>query len=294
MATIGFIGLGVMGRPMAANLVTAGHAVTGFSRSTATREAATAAGIPLAESMADAVAGADVVITMLPDSPDVEAVALGDGGVLATIAEGATYIDMSTISPNVSRRIAEKFAAAGHPVLDAPVSGGEAGAIEGVLSIMIGGDAATIEAQRSVLEAMGSTITHVGDAGSGQIIKAANQLVVATHLQALAEVIAFLEAQGADARAGLDAIAKGLGGSTVIDRKTASVLAGEFGPGFRAELHDKDLRIVMDAAQSSGAVLPVTSAVAQFMRSLVATGRGGLDHSALVVLARELNGAAAS
>lgn len=290
MKTVGFIGLGVMGRPMAAHLVASSHTVKGFSRSAPTREAAHVAGIPLAESIADAVRGADVVITMLPDSPDVEQVALGEGGILEHIAAGATYIDMSTISPDSARRIAGIFSEAGHGVLDAPVSGGEAGAKEGTLSIMIGGEATILAEQRDLLGAMGSTLTHVGAAGAGQVTKAANQLVVATHLQALAEATVFLEAQGADAEAALVAISKGLGGSTVIDRKARSVLAGEFEPGFRAELHDKDLRIVMDSAQSAGTVLPVTSAVAQLMRSLIATGRGNLDHSALVVQARELNG----
>jgi 2-hydroxy-3-oxopropionate reductase len=196
---------------------------------------------------------------------------------------------MSTISPDVARAVAKRFADAGHPVLDAPVSGGEAGAIEGALSIMIGGEASVIEAQRAVLEAMGSTITHVGPTGAGQVVKAANQLVVATHLQALAEAVTFLESQGADVETALAAISRGLGGSTVIDRKASSVLAGEFGPGFRVDLHDKDMRIVDDAAAASGTRLPVTRLVAGYMASLVADGRGGLDHSALVLRSRELN-----
>lgn len=294
MATIGFIGLGVMGRPMAVNLISAGHHVVGSSRSVATRERAAAAGIPVTDSVADAVGGADVVITMLPDSPDVEQVALGSGGILENIAADATYIDMSTISPDVARTVAKAFADAGHPALDAPVSGGEAGAIEGVLSIMIGGESSAIEAQRGVLEAMGSTITHVGPSGAGQVVKAANQLVVAAHLQALAEAVTFLESQGANVEAALAAISSGLGGSTVIDRKAATMLAGKFAPGFRVELHDKDLRIVKDAAATSGIALPVTSMIAGFMRSLVANGDGTLDHSALVLLARELNQAATS
>ncbi|MDP3952806.1 NAD(P)-dependent oxidoreductase [Microbacterium sp.] len=294
MATIGFIGLGVMGRPMAVNLIAAGHQVVGAARSAATLERAAAAGIPVADSVAETIAGADVVITMLPDSPDVEHVALGPGGILENIAADAVYIDMSTISPDVARAVARRFVGAGHPALDAPVSGGEAGAIEGVLSIMIGGDAGTIEAQRGVLEAMGSTITHVGPTGAGQVVKAANQLVVAAHLQALAEAVTFLESQGADVETALAAISRGLGGSTVIDRKSAAVLAGEFGPGFRVDLHDKDLRIVEHAAATSGTTLPVTSLIADFMHSLVADGHGRLDHSALVLRSRELNRAASS
>lgn len=168
MAAIGFIGLGVMGRPMAVNLIAAGHRVVGTSRSVATRERAADAGVPVTDSVADAVVGADVVITMLPDSPDVERVALGKGGILENIPDGAAYIDMSTISPDVARTVSRAFIDAGHPTLDAPVSGGEAGAIEGVLSIMIGGEASTIEEQRGALEAMGSTITHVGPSGRGR------------------------------------------------------------------------------------------------------------------------------
>ncbi|WP_426187487.1 NAD(P)-dependent oxidoreductase [Microbacterium sp. TWP3-1-2b2] len=294
MATIGFIGLGVMGRPMAVNLIAAGHRVVGTARSASTLERAAAAGIPVADTVAEAIAGADVVITMLPDSPDVEHVALGPGGILENIAADAVYIDMSTISPDVARAVARRFVDAGHPALDAPVSGGEAGAIEGVLSIMIGGDAGTIEAQRGVLEAMGSTITHVGPTGAGQVVKAANQLVVAAHLQALAEAVTFLESQGADVETALAAISRGLGGSTVIDRKSPAVLAGEFGPGFRVDLHDKDLRIVKHAAATSGTTLPVTSLIAEFMHSLVVDGHGRLDHSALVLRSRELNRAASS
>lgn len=292
MATIGFIGLGVMGRPMAINLISAGHRVVGTSRSAATRERASASGITVVDSVAEAITGAEVVITMLPDSPDVRKVALGAGGVLEKIEPGAAYIDMSTIRPDVAREVAEAFGAADHPVLDAPVSGGESGAQEGTLSIMIGGEAATIDAQRSVLEAMGTTITHVGPAGSGQVVKAANQLMVAMHLQALAEAVVFLESQDADVETALSAIAGGLGGSTVIDRKADSVLAGHFAPGFRVDLHDKDLRIVQDAASETGTALPVTTQVAQFMRELVDRGDGTLDHSALVLRARDRSASA--
>lgn len=294
MATIGFIGLGVMGRPMAANLVAAEHQVVGTARSSSTLERAAAVGIAVAGTVAEAIAGADVVITMLPDSPDVEHVALGPDGILENIAPGAAYIDMSTISPAVAREVSKAFVDAGHTALDAPVSGGEAGAIEGVLSIMVGGEPEVIEAQRGVLEAMGSTITHVGRAGSGQVVKAANQLVVAAHLQALAEAVTFLESQGVDTETALTAISRGLGGSTVIDRKASSVLAGQFGPGFRVDLHDKDMRIVKDAAATSGTTLPMTSLVAGFMAALVADGHGGLDHSALVLRSRELNRPASS
>lgn len=289
MSVIGFIGLGVMGRPMAANLVKAGHDVRGFVRNESGRDAASALGITTVDSLAAAVTGADLVITMLPDSPDVEAVALGEAGILENIEPGAGYIDMSTITPGTARTVADRFRSEGHGVLDAPVSGGEAGAKEGVLSIMVGGDAADLDRWRDVLAAMGSTIVHVGDSGSGQVVKAANQLMVAGHLQMLAEAIVFLEAQGADVGTALSVIAKGLGGSTVIDRKATGILAENFQPGFRIELHHKDLGIVRDAARMTGTSLPVTALISQFVQSIVTRGDGGLDHSALVRFAREAN-----
>ncbi|MFI9486816.1 NAD(P)-dependent oxidoreductase [Promicromonospora sp. NPDC052451] len=290
MAVVGFVGLGVMGRPMAANLVRAGHEVRAFSRGAAGRERAAELGVPVVGGVAEAVRGADVVITMLPDTPDVQAVALGPDGVLDHLAPQGAYIDMSTIEPAGAREIAERFTAAGHDVLDAPVSGGEAGAREGALSIMVGGPADTVERWRDLLGAMGTTVVRVGDAGAGQVVKAANQLVVATHLQALAEAVVFLEAHDADVATGLSVIARGLGGSTVIDRKADGVLAGDFAPGFRLDLHHKDLGIVEGAARARGAVLPVTGLVGRLVQSLVQRGDGGLDHSALVALARELNG----
>lgn len=290
MAIIGFIGLGVMGRPMAANLAAAGHTVVGYSRGDTSRTAARELGLSVADSVSEAVTGAELVISMLPDSPDVESVALGTDGILDTIADGADYIDASTIRPDVARRVAEAFLEAGHGALDAPVSGGEAGAREGALSIMVGGDPETLERWRSVLDAMGSSIVHIGPSGSGQVVKAANQLVVALHLQALAEAVVFLESQSVDVGTALSVIRRGLGGSTVLERKTDSVLAGRFQPGFRAELHAKDLAIVDGASRAAGVGLPATGLVTQLVRALVARGDGGSDHSALVGLARTLNG----
>ncbi|RUR00928.1 NAD(P)-dependent oxidoreductase [Labedella endophytica] len=290
MATIGFVGLGVMGRPMVANLAAAGHTVNGFSRGEASRSAARDAGLSVVDSVAEAVAHADLVITMLPDSPDVEEVALGDDGILTHIPDGADYIDASTIRPEVARKIASAFVSAGHGALDAPVSGGEAGAREGALSIMVGGDPETLERWRSVLDAVGASVVHVGPSGAGQVVKAANQLVVALHLQALAEAVVFLEAQSVDVETALSVIRKGLGGSTVLERKSDSVLAGDFRPGFRAELHAKDLAIVEASARTGGVGLPATGLVSQLMRSVIARGSGASDHSALVELARVLNG----
>ncbi|HEV7963528.1 MAG TPA: 2-hydroxy-3-oxopropionate reductase [Actinoplanes sp.] len=288
MKTIGFIGLGIMGSPMAANLVRAGFDVAGHTRSRPGLDRLTAAGGRATGSVAEAVAGADAVITMLPDSPDVESVLLGPDGVLANAAPGTLVIDMSTISPQTARAVAA--AGDGFRVLDAPVSGGERGAVEGTLSIMVGGSDDDVAAARPVLEALGTTIVHVGPAGAGQTVKAANQLVVAGTIQLVAEAIVLLEASGVDAEAGLRVLAGGLAGSTVLDRKAASMLAREFTPGFRADLHHKDLGIMLDAARTAGAVVPVGALVAQLMAALRAQGDGGLDHTALLRLTERLSG----
>jgi 2-hydroxy-3-oxopropionate reductase len=289
MTSIGFLGLGIMGRPMAANLVSAGFEVRGFSRSEGTRAAAEAAGVPLTDSARAATEDADVVVTMLPDSADVLAVADGADGLLASMRDGSVLIDMSTIEPAVSRELATRFGERGIAALDAPVSGGEQAAIDGTLSIMVGGDAAALESVRPVLAAMGTTLVHVGPAGSGQVTKAANQLMVAQHLQALAEAALFLERSGADVERSFAVIAKGLAGSTVLDRKAAAVLQRSFAPGFRLALHHKDLGIVQRSARELGISLPATAVVAGLVQSLVARGDGALDHSALAKLAIELN-----
>lgn len=291
MGVIGFIGLGVMGRPMAANLVAAGHSVRGFSRTQSNRNAASALGVSAVGSVRAAAESADLVLTMLPDSPDVEAVALGSDGILASLPAGAGYIDMSSIAPTTTRVLSEKFTQRGHSVLDAPVSGGETSAREATLSIMVGGDASAFEKWEGILAVMGSTVVHVGASGAGQVVKAANQLVVAGHLQMLAEAIVFLEAQRVDVKVALSVIAKGLGGSTVIDRKAADVLSGNFEPGFRTELHHKDLGIVQKVAREAGVSLPITALVTQFVQSIITRGDGGLDHSSLIAFAREINAA---
>ncbi len=290
MTTIGFIGLGIMGAPMAANLVDAGFEVVGFNRSPGKLEALVAAGGRGAESIADAVGDADVVITMLPDTPDVLDVVCGEHGVLENAREGLLLIDMSTIRPDGARELASAGAARGVRVLDAPVSGGEAGAQEGALSIMVGGDAADFEAAAEVFAAMGTTIVHVGPAGAGQTVKAANQLMVAGHLQLLAEAIVFLRSAGVDLDASVRVLGGGLAGSTVLERKARNMVEGDFAPGFRLELHHKDLGIVTTAARDAGVVIPLGSAVAQLVAALVARGDGRLDHSGLYKLTAELSG----
>jgi 2-hydroxy-3-oxopropionate reductase len=290
MTTVAFIGLGIMGGPMAANLVKAGFDVTGYNRSPDKVKALVEAGGAGADSVAEAVRGADVIITIVPDSPDVEEVTGGDDGIFAHAEQGALYIDMSSIRPDVSVRVAQAGRAAGLRVLDAPVSGGEAGAIEGSLSIMVGGEAEDFEAARPVLDALGKTIVHVGPAGSGQTVKAANQLIVAVNIEALAEAVVFLEAYGVDTEAALRVLGGGLAGSTVLDRKGANMLAREFAPGFRLALHNKDLGIVTSAAREAGVVIPLGAAVSQLVAALVARGDGGLDHSGLLKLVTELSG----
>jgi 2-hydroxy-3-oxopropionate reductase len=290
MTTVAVIGLGIMGGPMAANLVQAGYDVIGYNRSSAKVQKLISQGGRGAADVAEAVRDADVVLTMLPDSPDVEAVVLGDGGILDSVKPGTLLIDASTIRPDVSVRLAEKAQARGVRAVDAPVSGGEAGAIEGSLSIMVGGDADDVAAARPVLEAVGKTIVHVGPAGSGQTVKAANQLIVAGTIELVAEALVFLEAHGVDTEAAVQVLAGGLAGNRILDRKAAGMIAREFQPGFRVDLHHKDLGIVTGAAREAGVAIPVGALVAQLMGALRAEGHGSLDHSALLLLVEQLSG----
>ncbi|GAA4620529.1 2-hydroxy-3-oxopropionate reductase [Saccharopolyspora hordei] len=290
MSKVGFIGLGIMGGPMAANLVKAGHEVIGHNRSRAKVDKLVADGGRAAASVAEAVRDAEVVFTMLPDSPDVEAVVLGEDGVLANAAPGTLLIDCSTIRPDVSRRVAEAAAEKGVRALDAPVSGGEPGAIGGTLSIMVGGEAEDFAAAQDVLGAVGSTIVHVGPSGAGQTVKAANQLIVAGNIGLVAEALVFLEAHGVDTEAGLRVLAGGLAGSAVLDAKGGKMREREFAPGFRLELHHKDMGIVQAAAREAGLSIPLGSLVSQLVAAAVAQGDGGLDHSGLLRQIAQLNG----
>lgn len=287
---VAFIGLGIMGLPMAKNLVNAGFTVTGFNRSQGAIDALVAAGGKGAGSVAEAVEDADVVITMVPDSPDVEAVVSGKDGVFANAKAGALWIDTSSIRPDVSASLAADARAAGLRPLDAPVSGGEAGAIGGVLSIMVGGEQADFDAAAAVLDAVGKTIVLVGPSGSGQTVKAANQLIVAANIQALSEAVVFLEAYGVDADAAIKVLGGGLAGSAVLDQKAQKILDRDFAPGFRLALHNKDMGIVTSAAREAGVVLPLGALVAQLVTSTVASGDGALDHSGLFRGVQRLSG----
>jgi len=290
MSTIAFIGLGIMGSPMAGHLVQAGHTVIGLNRSPEPVAALVAAGGQGAGSVAEAVRDADVIITMVPDSPDVEDLALGPDGIYAHARRGAVHLDMSSIRPDVAASLAATGRDAGIRVLDAPVSGGQAGAVEAKLSIMVGGDPADFDEVRPILDTLGTTVVLVGPAGSGQTVKAANQLIVAGNYELVAEAIVFLRAYGVDAEAALTVLAGGLAGSTVLTRKGASMLAGEFQPGFRVDLHHKDMGIVTAAARAKGVALPLGALTAQLVGALRAQGDGGLDHSALLRGVERLSG----
>jgi 2-hydroxy-3-oxopropionate reductase len=290
MTTVGFIGLGIMGGPMAANLVKAGFDVIGYNRGPEPTRRLVEQGGRGADSLAEAVRDADVVVTMLPDSSDVEAVALGEDGIYAHAKPATLHLDMSSIRPDVAKQVAEAGKERGIRVLDAPVSGGQQGAIDATLSIMAGGDPNDFADARPVLEAVGRTVVHVGPVGAGQTVKAANQLIVAGTIELVAEAIVFLEAYGVDMEAAIKVLAGGLAGNAILERKAPGMLARDFTPGFRIELHHKDMGIVTSAAREAGVVVPLGAVVAQLIASLKAQGDGGLDHSALLKLVEQLSG----
>ena len=290
MTHIAFIGLGIMGSPMAVHLVNAGHTVAGYNRTPEKTKPLVDAGGTAAGSVAEAVEHADVVAVMVPDSPDVQEVLAGEGGVFAHAKQGALVIDFSSIRPDVTVELARQAQQQGLRLLDAPVSGGEAGAKNAALSIMVGGEAEDFEQARPILEVVGKTVVHVGPSGSGQTVKAANQLIVAANLQALAEAVVFLEAHGVDTQAALEVLGGGLAGSKVLDQKKENMLSRSFDPGFRIELHHKDMGIVTAAAREAGVVTPLGALVAQLMASAKAVGDGGLDHSGLLRGVERLSG----
>jgi 2-hydroxy-3-oxopropionate reductase len=285
--TIGFIGLGIMGRPMARHLLDAGFPLAVHSRSPGPVDELAAAGARPCSSPAETASGSDIVITMLPDTPDVELVVLGDRGIVAGIEPGSLVIDMSTIDPLASRRIADELAAKGVAMVDAPVSGGEKGAVEGTLSIMVGGADDDVAGAMPVFEAMGSSIVHVGGSGAGQVAKACNQLVVASTIQAVAEALTLAERAGVDPRKVREALLGGFAGSKILEIHGQRMIDRAFSPGFRARLHLKDARIVQRTAEQVGAPAPAFAVVADALRRLVDGGGGDLDHSALYTLVAE-------
>ncbi|WP_410658829.1 2-hydroxy-3-oxopropionate reductase [Amycolatopsis sp. lyj-112] len=290
MTTIAFLGLGIMGSPMACHLAAAGHDVVGYNRTPEKAAPLVSAGGRAAKSVTEAVRGADVVALMLPDSPDVSEVLTGEGGVFATAAPGTLIVDFSTIRPDVAAKLAAQAEEKDLHLLDAPVSGGEAGAADATLSIMIGGAKEAVEAVRPLLDVVGKTVVHVGPAGAGQTVKAANQLIVAGNIALMAEALVFLEAHGADLPAAVEVLGGGLAGSAVLNQKAQKMLDREFAPGFRIDLHHKDLGIVTAAAREAGTALPVGALVAQLMTAARSAGLGGLDHSALYRTIANLGG----
>jgi 2-hydroxy-3-oxopropionate reductase len=285
--TIGFIGLGVMGRPMALNLLKRGFPLVVHNRSSAPVDALVAAGAERAESPADVARQTNIIITMLPDGPDVEQVLTSASGVLSAIRPTSVLIDMSTIAPATATRLATAVAAHGATMLDAPVSGGEIGAIDGTLSIMVGGDAAALERVRPVLEAMGNPerIIHIGESGAGQICKACNQLVIGGTLAAVGEAFALARKSGVEPSKVRAALLGGFAASRVLDVHGERLLKKNFKPGFPARLYRKDLRIVMDALSERQVPAPVTAIVQQLLTGLIAAGKESLDYSALGTVA---------
>jgi 2-hydroxy-3-oxopropionate reductase len=280
---IGFIGLGIMGRPMARNLLAkTGCTLTVCNRSPAAANELAGLGATIAATPAAVAAVSDVVFTMLPDSPDVKAVVLGPDGVLAGAHPGLVLVDTSSIAPLVAKEVAARAAAVGVAMLDAPVSGGEPKAVAGTLAFMVGGDAAVFARVQPLLATMGSSVTHVGEIGSGNLTKLANQIIVALNIAAVSEALVLAAKSGVDPQVVVQAIRSGLAGSTVLEAKAPMMLAGNFAPGFRIGLHIKDLQNALDTASAAGAALPLTGQVMEMLTTLRAEGHGGEDHSGLV------------
>ncbi|MDQ4128664.1 MAG: 2-hydroxy-3-oxopropionate reductase [Actinomycetota bacterium] len=288
--TVGFIGLGIMGKPMAKNLIEAGHELVVYNRTQEKAEELAGDGATVAGSPREVAERSDVVITMLPDSPQVEEVLTGEAGVLEGIEEGTLIVDMSTISPVVTEELAAKVKEKGASMLDAPVSGGDVGAIEGTLSIMVGGAEEDFERARPLFEAMGKTVTHVGGSGAGQVTKAANQIVVALVIEAVSEALVLGSRGGVAPEKILDVLSGGLAGNKVMEVKREKMLTHSFDPGFRIELHHKDLGIALAAGREYGVTLPVTALVDQMLQELKMRGRGDRDHSALLTLIEDSSG----
>ena len=285
---IGFIGLGIMGKPMARNLLKGGYALVVHSRSRSPVEELGGEGAEIAASPQEVAARTQVVITMLPDSPDVEQVYAGERGVFAGAGPGTLLIDMSSISPVVARELALEAKRRGLDMLDAPVSGGEAGAIGATLSIMIGGEASAVERALPIFQLLGKNIVHVGHSGAGQVTKAANQIVVGVTIAAVSEALVLATKAGVDPAKVRQVLLGGFAQSRVLDAHGQRMLEHNFRPGFRVRLHEKDLNIALAAGGEYGVPLMVTGIVAQMMTAMTSMGRGELDHSGLLTFIEEL------
>ncbi len=287
---IGFIGLGIMGRGMAHNLLKAGFDQRVWNRTASKADELVAAGAKLAANPGDLAAQCDIVITCISDTPDVEAVILGQNGVIHTIRAGSLVIDMSTISPHVTREIAAKLAEKGAHMLDAPVSGGSEGAAKGTLSIMVGGEADQFERAMPVFQAMGKTITLVGGHGDGQMVKLVNQILVVGHALAMSEALLFAKAGGLDLQKTLDAVAGGAAGSWMLTNRAPQIIRRDWRPGFTVDLQQKDVRLALRAADEMGIPLPATSLIFNLYRVLQKDGLGGEGNHALIKALEKLSG----
>jgi 2-hydroxy-3-oxopropionate reductase len=293
--TVGFIGLGLMGRPMASNLLRRGYGVVAHSRSPAPVDALVADGAERASSPADVARRATRIITMVPDSPDVERVLEGENGVFSTLQRGTILIDCSSIAPTVARRLASRAKELGATMLDAPVSGGEIGAINASLSIMVGGDAAAFETVKPILDAMGNPerVIRIGESGAGQVCKVCNQMVIGGALAAVSEAFALARKADVDVGKVREALLGGFAASRVLEVHGERMLKGNYKPGFRAELYLKDMRIAGQTLADHQAPAPVSAAVQQLVTALVAAGQGQEDYSALATVVFRLAGLSA-
>jgi 2-hydroxy-3-oxopropionate reductase len=285
---IGFIGVGIMGKPMARNLLKAGYPLVVHNRSRPAVEELSKEGAQAAKTSQEVAERSEIVITMLPDSPDVELVYTSEKGILAGAKAGLLFIDLSSISPTVARKLAAETQKRGCDMLDAPVSGGEAGAISAGLSIMIGGEAAAVERAMPIFESLGKNIVHVGRAGAGQVTKAANQMVVGTTIAIVSEALVLAAKAGVDPAKVRQALLGGFAQSKILEAHGQKMLEHNFKPGFRIRLHEKDMKIALGAGFEYGVPLMVTGQVAQMMSAMKALGHGDLDHSGLVKLIEQM------
>lgn len=290
MKTVGYIGLGLMGASMARNLMKAGYPLVVHNRSRAIVDQLAAEGATPAFSPKEVAAQVDVVFTNLPDSPDVEQVALGPDGIIAGAHPGLIFVDNSTIKPETARHIAAELARAGIRALDAPVSGGDIGARAGTLTIMVGGPVDAFEEVLPLFQAMGKTITHIGESGAGQVAKAANQIMVAAQMAGMAEALVLAQKSGVDPRKVVEAISKGAAQCWALDTKPARIFRRKLTPGFKAYMQLKDLNIVLDTGGAYAVPLPVTAAIQQLYRAMIAAGNGDLDNSAVITVLEALAG----
>ena len=285
---IGFIGLGIMGKPMSQHLLNAGYALTVLDVVKPAVDELVALGAKSAASPKDVAAQSDVIVTMLPDSPQVEEVVFGTNGLLEGVRAGMLVIDMSTIMPSVARKVTEAIRAKGAESLDAPVSGGEVGAKNATLTIMVGGAQAAFDRAKPIFEKMGKNITLVGEAGAGQITKAANQIIVGVTIAAVSEALLLAAKAGADPAKVREALMGGFASSRILEVHGPRMIQRTFAPGFKIKLHRKDMNIILNTARELGVSLPMSANVAELMNGLIANGGGDLDHSALVTMFEKL------